>query len=80
LPEISRFFGIVVYLNMNDHSPPHFHARYGGREVAVDIRTLRVRGAALRGRAMGLVIEWASLHQCELLRAWDAVRRGESSP
>jgi hypothetical protein len=77
LPEISRFFGIVVFLHLNDHPPPHFHAAYEGREVAVDIRTLSVRSGSLRARAMGLVIEWASLHQAELLRAWDAVRRGE---
>jgi hypothetical protein len=77
VPELSRFFGIVVYLNSSDHPPPHFHPRYGGRGVSVDIGTLRIRGVALRGRAMGLVIEWASLHQAELLQAWGAVRRGQ---
>lgn len=27
---ISEFFGIVIAMYYNDHSPPHFHARYGG--------------------------------------------------
>jgi uncharacterized protein DUF4160 len=76
LPEISRFFGIVVYLNQNDHSPPHFHARYQGRGVSVEIRTLRVIGAGLPARALGLLVEWASIHQTELLQAWDDVRSG----
>ena len=77
LPEISRFFGIVVYFNANDHPPPHFHARYQGRDIAVEIRTLRVRGAGLPARAVGLVVEWASIHQAELLQAWDDVRGGK---
>jgi hypothetical protein len=34
VPEISRFFGIVITMYHNDHAPPHFHARYGGREAA----------------------------------------------
>jgi len=29
MPEVSRFLGIVVYLNINEHNPPHFHAKYG---------------------------------------------------
>jgi len=76
LPEISRFFGIVVFFRSNDHPPPHFHARYQGCEVSVDIRSLRIRGK-LPARATGLLIEWASMHQAELLRACAAVRRGE---
>ncbi len=29
MPEISRFFGIVIKTYYNDHFPPHFHAEYG---------------------------------------------------
>lgn len=29
MPEISRFFGIVIAMYYNEHNPPHFHARYG---------------------------------------------------
>ena len=78
MPEISRFFGIRVYLWPNDHSPPHFHASYEGRDVAVSIRTLRALQGGIRPRAMRLVVEWASLHQDELMRAWNAARRDEA--
>jgi hypothetical protein len=29
MPEISRFFGIVIAMYDEDHEPPHFHARDG---------------------------------------------------
>jgi hypothetical protein len=77
LPEISRFFGIVVKLHPNEHSPPHFHATYEGRDVAMEIRTLRVLQGSLRARAMGLVAEWAELHRDELLAAWNKLRAGQ---
>jgi hypothetical protein len=25
MPEISRFFGIVIKMFLDDHTPPHFH-------------------------------------------------------
>jgi hypothetical protein len=37
VPEISRFFGIVVWMVYRDHNPPHFHAAYGEQEVSVTI-------------------------------------------
>ena len=39
MPTISRFFGIVIFMNYNDHLPPHFHARYQDQEVTVEIET-----------------------------------------
>lgn len=71
LPEISRFFGIVIKMFFDDHNPPHFHAEYGGDAVLVDIRTLSVFSGRLPPRAMGLVIEWATLHRDELLADWE---------
>lgn len=54
-----------------DHNPPHFHAHYEGEEALVEIGTLAVVAGRLRPRAMGLVVEWASLHQAELEAAWE---------
>ena len=59
MPEISRFFGIIITMNYNDHAPPHFHARYGGDQAIIDIETLRVLGGRLGPRVMGLVVKWA---------------------
>ena len=42
MPEISRFYGIVVRLFYGDHAPPHFHAEYAGEQVKIGIRDLNV--------------------------------------
>lgn len=70
MPEISRFFGIVVKMFFDDHNPPHFHVLYGNDEVLIDINTLAVFAGHFPPRALGLVIEWATLHQQDLLDDW----------
>jgi hypothetical protein len=76
MPELSRFYGIVVSMYPNDHAPPHFHAEYEGGEVVIDIRTLEVLWGRLRRRALALVLEWAALHRAELARNWERAREG----
>ena len=68
MPEISRFYGIIIAMFYSEHNPPHFHARYGGEKVAIDIRTLQVLEGRIAPRALGLVVEWASQHQDELMQ------------
>jgi len=75
VPELSRFFGIVVTLNYDDHPPPHFHARYGGQDVAYDLTTMSVLAGRMSPRALGLVAEWARLHRNEILEEWERARR-----
>jgi hypothetical protein len=77
MPEISRFFGIVIKMFYDDHNPPHFHAEYGGDVALIDIRSLAVFSGGLPPRVTGLVIEWATLHQQELLADWDRARARE---
>lgn len=71
MPEISRFFGIVIYMFYNEHVPPHFHAKYAEHEAIIGIETLSVLSGSLPPRALGLVMEWASIHQVELRADWD---------
>lgn len=71
MPEVSRFFGIVITMYYNDHTPPHFHVRYGQQRALVSIQSLSVIQGELRSRALGLVVEWASLHQNELVENWE---------
>lgn len=71
MPKVSEFFGISVYVHFREHQPPHFHALYGDEEAWIAIDNLTVLHGRLSPRAMGLVMEWASLHQDELCRAWD---------
>ncbi|MHB8874733.1 MAG: DUF4160 domain-containing protein [Myxococcaceae bacterium] len=74
MPEISRFFGIVVALLFNDHAPPHFHVRYGEHQASVAIDPPALLAGSLPPRALGLVVEWASLHRAELLANWERAR------
>jgi hypothetical protein len=37
MPEISRFFGIVIKMFFDDHNPPHFHAEYSGDVALIDM-------------------------------------------
>ena len=73
MPTISRFYGIVVYMNYNDHLPPHFHARYQEQEVTIEILTGVVTGR-MSGRALRMLFEWLDVHQDELLRNWELAR------
>ncbi len=75
MPEISRFFGMVITMNYNDHAPPHFHVRYGSQKAIVGIDTLTVLRGRLAPRILGLVVEWASLHCEELMEDWELARR-----
>ena len=78
MPELSRFYGLVIKMYVDDHLPPHFHAEYGEYDAVVGIETLAVIAGKLPPRATGLVSEWASLHQSELLVAWRKARNLES--
>ncbi len=74
MPELSRFYGIVIKMYFDDHNPPHFHAYYSGEEAIFEIHTLAVISGRLPARALGLVAEWVSLHRTELLAAWDKAK------
>lgn len=71
MPTICLFYGIMICMFWNDHAPPHFHAKYGEYEGIIDIRELRMLEGNLPRRALSLVLEWAELHQNELLEDWD---------
>lgn len=58
-------------------NPPHFHAEYGEDEALIAIGTLAVISGTLPGRALGLVVEWASLHQAELQHLWSQAQNHE---
>ena len=71
MPRLSEFFGISIYMYWGDHGPPHFHARYSGHKASVAIEGLSPMAGSLPPRALGLVMEWAALHQDELRAAWE---------
>jgi hypothetical protein len=78
MPEISRFFGIVIRMYFADHQPPHFHALYGEDEVLISIDTLAVLRGSLPRRALAMVLEWAALHREELRSDWSLAAAGRA--
>jgi hypothetical protein len=70
MPEITRFYGIVIKLFFGDHPPPHFHAVYGEYMGLFNIDTLEMIEGDLPNRAKRLVLEWAALYQKELNVMW----------
>lgn len=71
MPEVARFYGIVIKVFFGDHPPPHFHAIYGEYVALVSIESLEVIEGDLPNRAQKLVLEWASLYQRDLLQMWN---------
>ncbi|MBM3271214.1 MAG: DUF4160 domain-containing protein [Candidatus Sericytochromatia bacterium] len=74
MPEISRFFGISITMNFDDHNPPHFHVQYGDQQGIVRIAPCTLMDGRLSPRVLGLVMEWAALHQAELEANWNRAR------
>ncbi|MCK9458096.1 MAG: DUF4160 domain-containing protein [Proteobacteria bacterium] len=73
MPEISRFFGISILMYFNDHSPPHFHAKYNEHRAVFRITDMMMVEGKLPPRVAALVFEWASLHRSELAGCWAAL-------
>jgi hypothetical protein len=74
MPEISRFYGIIIYMFVKDHNPPHFHAKYGEFIGVINIQNGELMEGELPRRALRLVQDWTELHKLELLRNWQSAQ------
>ena len=70
MPTLSIFYGIVIKMYFDDHAPPHFHAEYGEHELVVGIAPIKILRGSAPKRVISLVLEWAALHQEELMADW----------
>lgn len=77
MPQISRFFGIIISMFYDDHNPPHFHVQYNEDKAIVSIKELVVLQGKLSPRVLGLVVEWALQHQEELAENWVLMQEGK---
>lgn len=68
MPEVSRFYGIIIRMFFNDHLPPHFHANYSDYSAQINIISGEIMNGELPGRALRLVQDWTELHRNELLK------------
>ena len=74
MPELSRFFGIVIQMFAEPESPhhlPHFHARYGEHKAVYSLEPLELMKGSLPKSQQRLVEGWAELHKEELKKDWD---------
>lgn len=78
MPEVSRFFGIVIRMFFDEHPPPHFHADYAEYTAVVGVQPIEVLQTSLPPRALSLVLEWAAWNQRGLLNNWERLRAGQS--
>lgn len=76
MPQISTFYGIIIFMNFQDHAPAHFHAWYGDYKIIVSIKDGVVKGE-MPGRALRMVLEWLDLHRDELLENWERAQKGD---
>lgn len=77
MPEVSSFYGILIYMYISDHLPPHFHVKYNEYECFISINDGVITGSLPR-RALHLVYEWLDLHKDELLENWTRLQNSEA--
>lgn len=75
MPEISRFYGIIITMFVHEHNPPHFHVRYNEYRALINIENGEITGSLPR-RALNLVYDWLDLHKDELMENWRRMERG----
>ncbi len=72
MPEISRFYGIVIYMFFNDHNPPHFKVKYAEFEGNIRISDGSLMNGDLPISKLKLVSAWVEIHKVELQKMWDS--------
>lgn len=77
MPEICRFFGIIIRMFFDEHDPPHFHAEYQGNKAVFDFNGNVIKGGLISKTATRLVREWIDLHVNELKEDWELARAGK---
>ena len=77
MPEISRFYGIIIAMYYSEHNPPHFHVKYNDYRAIINIQTGEMEGKLPR-RVINLVYEWLDLRKEELLANWAHIENGET--
>lgn len=76
MPELCRFYGIIIAMFGDDHNPPHFHVRYGDYEAIITIQDGIVKGE-LPKKVLKDVFRWMELHNDELEENWKRLQEGK---
>ena len=78
MPEISRFFGIIVRMYYHDHNPPHINIEYSGEKAKIDFRGNVLKGNISSRTALRLIRAWVDLHSAELEEDWRLAIKGQA--
>jgi len=79
VPEIARFFGIIIRMYAEaggPHHRPHFHAYYQQEVAIYGLDPIDLIAGSLPQRQRRLVEAWAELHQDELRANWERLQEG----
>ena len=79
MPELARFFGIIVRMYAEAggrHHLPHFHAYYQDSVAVYGIDDIELLGGSLPRRQARLVEAWGELHREELQACWESLQQG----
>jgi len=78
MPEVCRFYGIIIRFYYREHPPTHFHAIYGEHEALIEIETGDVYQGWLPATAYDLVNTWRLIHLQELRADWERARQRQA--
>src|SRR2546423_10762328 len=81
MPEIARFFGIIIRMFAEPAAPhhrPHLHAYYQDDVGIFAVDTVELIGGSLPQRQRRLVEAWVEIHPAELLAAWNRLQIGRA--
>ncbi len=81
MPELSRFFGIIIRMYMETggpHHEPHFHANYVDDVAVIGLDPIELLAGSLPRRQLRFVEAWAELHQDELIADWQLLQEGQA--
>ena len=75
MPEISRFYGIVIQMFYKNHEPPHIHITHNEYKAKVSIKELKLLSGEFPRRGLQLILDWIELHKEELLKEWELMKK-----
>lgn len=78
MPEISRFFGIIIYMYFEDHNPPHFHVEYAEYEAMIEINSGEILRGSLPSKQLKYIQVWCDIHKNELLDNFEVMKSNGS--
>lgn len=79
MPEICRFFGVIIKMYYDDHAPPHLHAYYQGFMATFSIRTGQMIDGKFPQKQAAFVTAWTLLHEKELMENWKSLISGKEA-